>query len=260
MHLMLALLTLQTSLGTVLLNRRKELISQSISWLQSTDIYFFTILKEKSFKDVRPQTNTTAVLLRVGSKSIRISLPLLNLRLLFSVSNKSICVFKIQQMGFSSQSDPFVRILSSMCQLDAQASVQPHFKTVFSKIGLGHITLLLSVLPLHCIPPNPLFCQVTHIIFPSLGPQSELSSREGWFALSVKHPWKTVTSSGNAEGKPIPNASDQSLRMEGPQEIPTTTSYWSSVSSEVRPGGLELCHVLKPCRNWDCTASPDNLF
>lgn len=66
MHSMLALLTLQTSLGTVLLNRRKELISQGISWLQSTDINFFNILKEKSFKDVRPQTNTTAAVLRTS--------------------------------------------------------------------------------------------------------------------------------------------------------------------------------------------------
>lgn len=65
MHLMLALLTLQTSLGSVLLNRRKELTSHSIIWLQSTDTNFFSILKEKSFKDVRPQTNTTAVVLRV---------------------------------------------------------------------------------------------------------------------------------------------------------------------------------------------------
>lgn len=104
-HLMLALLTLQTSLGSALLNRRKELISHSISWLQSTDTNFFNILKEKSFKDVRSQTNTTAVVLRVSSKSNGISLPLLNLRSLFIVSNKSICVSKMQQMAFSSLSD-----------------------------------------------------------------------------------------------------------------------------------------------------------
>lgn len=119
MHLMLALLlTSQTSLGTVLLNRRKELISHSISWLHSTDFYLFSIFKEKYFKDVRPQTNTTAVVLKVTSKSIRISLPVFNLRLLFILPNKRICVFKIQQMAFSSQSDPFVRILPSCCQPD----------------------------------------------------------------------------------------------------------------------------------------------
>lgn len=36
----------KTSLGTVLLNRRKELISHNISWLHSTDFPLFSIFKE----------------------------------------------------------------------------------------------------------------------------------------------------------------------------------------------------------------------
>lgn len=108
MHLMLALLlTSQTSPGAVLLNGREGLILHSISWLHSTAVYLFHILKEKYVKDVRPQTNTTAAVPEVSSKSIRISLPLLHLRLLFILPNKSIHVFKMQQMPFTSRSRPF---------------------------------------------------------------------------------------------------------------------------------------------------------
>ena len=117
-HLMLALLlTRQTSLGTVLLNRREELISHSISWLHRADFYLYSIFKEKYFKDVRPQTNTTAVVLKASSKSTGISLPLLNLRLyLFSQIKES--MFSKYNKAFSSQSAPFVRIPSSSCQPD----------------------------------------------------------------------------------------------------------------------------------------------
>lgn len=48
MHLMVALLTSQTSLGTVL-NSKNELISHSISWLHSTDFYLFSIFEGKIF-------------------------------------------------------------------------------------------------------------------------------------------------------------------------------------------------------------------
>lgn len=265
MHLMLALLTLQTSLGTVLLNRRKELISQSISWLQSTDIHFFNILKEKSFKDVRPQTNVTAVVLRGSFKSIRISLPLLNLRLLFAVSNKSICAFKMQQMAFSSVKhfceDP-VFYLSAWCHKPMPRLLSKlNFKTVFSKIGLSHIPLLLWVLPILCIPPDPgpqhivLLCD-SH--FPLTGPTVGAEQGGRLICTFCKASVKAGSiSSRNAEEEPIPKAWDQtSLRVEGAPKSPPQPP--AEAESALRSD--QVAQSLKPCRNWDCTASPGNQF
>lgn len=86
--------------------------------------------------------------------------------------------------------------------------------------------------------PSTLFCHVAQIFFPSLGPQLELCMRGVWFALSVKHPWKLVTSSTNAEEEPNPNA-------------------WDQISQTGRTsGGLQPNLILKQCQTMLLRALP----
>lgn len=171
----------------------------------------------------------------VSSKSIRISLALLNLRLLFSVSSKSISVFKILQIAFPSQSDPFVRILSSTCQLDAQASVQANFKTVFFKTGLSHITLL-PFLPILCIPPDP---GPQHIVLssynllPFSGPTVWAEQQERLICTFCRASMKAGDFQQKWWGEPIPNAWDQTITQNGR----TSASLYHSL-------------LLKQCQLW----------